>query len=65
MTGVRSSPFAAAQAAELQDLASDVRDGRSDTMHRVIRATGAGWVEIQAEYLRHLLDRIEDESSRG
>ena len=49
----------------LQTRAEESRDGLSDTMHRVIRATGGGWVEIQAEYLAHLLDSIEHESAHG
>ena len=50
------------RAAALEQRADEERDGRSDRMHRVIRATGHGWVEIQADYLGHLLDRIESES---
>lgn len=52
-------------AARLQERADEVRDGNSDRVHRTIHATGGGWVEIQAEYLGHLIDRIEYESGAG
>lgn len=46
-------------AARLQEQADEVRDGTSDRMHRIVRATGDGWVEIQGEYLGHLIDRLD------
>ncbi len=54
-------------AAELQERAEECRDGSSEgtTYPRSIRATGGGWVEIAAEYLDHLLGRIEYESGAG
>lgn len=55
------------RAAALQELAENLRDGSSDgtAYTRVVRAVGSGWVEIQADYLEHLLGRIEDEMQAG
>jgi len=52
-------------ASELQARAEELRDGLSDEMRRGIRATDHGWVEIRAEYLAHLLDRIEHNAAHG
>ncbi len=54
-------------AARLQERAEQCRDGNSEgtTYLRSIRATGGGWVEIDAEYLDHLFGRIEYESGAG
>lgn len=45
-------------AAEIQERLSGARNGLSDEMHRVVRATGGGWVEIQAEFLIHVLEHL-------
>lgn len=52
-------------AAALQDLAEESRGVESDGMHRQILARDSGWVEIQGEYLAHLLGRIEYEAANG
>jgi hypothetical protein len=54
----RPSFEARSRAAELQARAEKSGSDRTD-LHRVIRATDGGWVEIQADYLAHLLDVID------
>ena|SRR5580704_2983 len=47
------------RAARLQAKAEQCREpSTSESLHRIIRGGDYGWVEIHAEYLEHLLDRI-------